>query len=177
MKKPLVTLIFTMFFLLVACNKSSQNGVLTNCPLPPLEFIPENLVGTWKTGWSKRNDTLIIKENGTYKQIIHVETPAYDYESDWLPWTLEETENGIPKLHLVGMRLCVYWPQADCAQPGGGESDCYDFCSEEWMQMNNEGILLVLGPPEKITLPSPSVSLFALTKSTESAVAYTNQSP
>jgi hypothetical protein len=82
-----------------------------------------------------------------YRQIIHIEfdeLPPVDYQSDWLPWRLEDRPNGIPYLHLEGMRLCAFNPAIPCSRPGG---DGHDFCLNSGVAMEGEGILIVLGSP------------------------------
>lgn len=172
-------LLFLALFLALsmsACSAIEQNNQANSCPFPA-NFQEQDVIGTWKTGLPERNDTLIFREDMTYKQIVHVRNPAFDYESDWLPWSLKISESGVPYLYLEEMRLCVYWEGVDCQKPGGGKDDWYDFCKKEWVQMPNEGILIVLGPPKGIKLPPPGISLFALKRSTEGTTVYDMQVP
>jgi hypothetical protein len=173
MNKWATILMLFLVFVLSACNVS---GNTEQCP-PPINFDKKDIVGTWTTGIKERNDTIIFREDGTYRQILHVQTPAFDYESDWLPWLLKYSDAGLPYLYLEGMRLCAYWEGADCRIAGGGKDDWYDFCRKEWVQMPNEGILIVLGPPKGMKLPSPAISLFALQRSTEGTRGYEKQTP
>jgi len=130
--------------LLWACGSEKNN-----CPIPQKGFSEANLVGTWMARRLESTDTLIIRTDGTYKQIIHLENPTVDYESEWLTWWLEYSENGVPYLHMENLRLCAYLPDImDCEQIGGGEFYFYDFCREESVPMVNEGILIVLGTSE-----------------------------
>jgi hypothetical protein len=55
-----------------------ENSCLSS--LPPASFSKANLVGTWVARRLGDSDTLIIREDGTYKQIIHLDIPAVDYE-------------------------------------------------------------------------------------------------
>ncbi len=137
-----------------------------DCTLPPEGFSQEDLVGKWVAGVPSKKDTLIIREDSTYKQIVHIEyseLPDVDYESDWMPWWLEYTENGIPYLHLQGMRLCGINSDLDCDRPGGSG---YDFCKNESIMMNDEGILLALGVPKDMmvspqgTMPMRGINLW-----------------
>jgi hypothetical protein len=123
---------------------------------------------------------LFFKEDGTYKQIIHLEVPAVNYESDWLPWSIEYDENGLPYLHMEEMRLCAYAPNLiDCEQVGGGEEDqssfnagyCTIFCKKEMVLMSNEGILIVVGVPERFVQPPRGIKL-RLLMYTESSWVY-----
>ncbi len=163
----LITLIF------VACESKNQSNK-NSCSPPDFQISKEDLIGTWETGLPSRKDILIIKYN-TYKQIIHVESESYNYESDWLPWTYEISKDGIPYVHLEGMRLCVYWQGADCENIGGGNDEWFDFCKKEWVKMPNKGILIVLGTPKELNLPAQQISLFALQRSTEDVTGYNLQ--
>lgn len=96
---------------------------------------------------------IIIKENGLYKQIIHIQNPAFDYKGDWLPWRINYTENSVPYLFLEGMRMCVYYNEIDCKQIGGDEQNWYDFCQDKWIQTPNEGVLMVLAVPNQFRQP------------------------
>lgn len=175
--KKIFTLLILLFSLsLHACDNVDQKNEPDPC-VAPTNLSEKDIAGTWKTGISERNDTLVFREDGTYKQIIHVENPSFDYESDWLPWTIRVSESDIAYLHLEGLRLCVYWEGVGCLTSGGGKDDWYDFCKKEWVQMPNEGILVVLGPPKGIKLPGPGISLFALQRSTESTTVYEIQQP
>jgi hypothetical protein len=172
MKRKRLFLLLLLAFFFTSCSNLNQNKSSDSCPLPPSSFTEKDLIGTWKSGIPERNDTLIIKEDGTYKQIIHVETPVFDYESDWLRWSMSVSDKGIPYLHLEGMRLCVYWEGIDCQITGGGQDRWYDFCKKEWVQIPGEGVLLVLGPPKDVKLQPPGISLFALQRSTEGTRGY-----
>lgn len=135
--------------------------------LPPPDFSEADLVGTWWAGYAsspKRSDTLSIREDGTYKQIIHLDVPDVDYESDWQPWWLEYHESGIPYLHLKGMRFCAINPSFNCDEPTG-HTVWYDFCEDKSIAIDNEGILIVLGK----TLDFPMGS--------ENSWFYTKQEP
>jgi len=141
-------------WLLFPCIVGLSGDWAPPCPPPPEGFSKADLVGTWEAGVPDQRDTLVIREDGTYKQSIHIEftsLPPLDYESDWQPWWLEERENGIPYLHLEGMRLCAFNPGLSCDQAGG---DGHDFCRNEQIRMENEGILLVMG------VPKPRINLY-----------------
>jgi len=76
---------------------------------------------------------------------VHIEfsrSSPIDYESDWQPWYVELSEDNIPYLHLTGMRFCGMNPDISCEiRDGGG----HDFCRDEYIPMNGEGILIILG--------------------------------
>ena len=166
MKRIFIWLSFTV--LLYACGESQSSG----CIPPPDAFAEADLVGTWTAGWSrpgKPDDTLIIREDGTYKQILdleYAEGPPFKYESDWQLWRLEYGENGQPYLHMAGMRLCAYaGGYIDCNVVGGGEApeaQWYDFCQETWVNMSGEGVLIVQGWPRNASETARDVDLFLL---------------
>jgi hypothetical protein len=121
-----------------------------HCTPPPHTFSEADLIGTWEAGVPTQRDILEIREDGTYRQEIHIEfttLPTVDYESAWQQWWFEERENGIPYLHLEGFRLCAFNPGISCEQIGGGG---HDFCRNAQVVMHNEGILLVLGAPKPL---------------------------
>ncbi len=114
------------------------------CSPIPEDFSEAELIGTWMGGWPEHSDILIIKPDKTYKQIIHIEFPErspIDYESGWQSWRLEYSADQIAYLHLDGYRFCGMNPEIPCEERIGGG---YDFCRDETIKMNNEGILLVM---------------------------------
>jgi hypothetical protein len=123
------------------------------CLSPPKNFSESDLIGTW-VSLGHNQDTLIIRDDGKYKQIIHIEyidIPDVDFESDWQSWWLEENSaDGVPYLHLERMNLCAAFPNlSDCEHTGGTEKDWNNFCSlsHTRVQSNGEGILAVMGAP------------------------------
>ena len=174
MKRTFIWL--SLAFLLYACGESQPS----RCIPPPEGFTEKDLVGTWVAvnGWSKRNDTLIIREDGTYKQISYVESESFDYESDWQRWWLEYGNNGLPYLHMEGMRLCaIASGYIDCNVVGGGETAIwYDFCREDWTQMPGEGVLIVQGWPRGASETTRDVDLFLLRRG-EDVWGYQRQEP
>jgi hypothetical protein len=153
-----------------------------NCVAPPDSFSEVDLVGTWVAGTPDRYDTLIIKPDNTYIQTIHIAYLNYDYKSDPQAWWLEymqNTKQNIPYLHLIGMRLCASNPDFGCENVGGGGTD---FCRGKWINMENEGVLIVLGLPKSFIqtetnqTPSPGVSLW-LPSGSENTWIYAKQKP
>jgi hypothetical protein len=159
-----------LFILLLAAIGLSGCGLIqpeaqARCPPTPEGFSQEELVGTWLMATpTGRKDTLVIQEDGRFKQIVEV--PVYDieYESDWYKWWIEYSQTGIPYLHLEGMSLCAWGPdEVACEVPGAGEAWWFDGCKEESFQMpEGEVVLIVLGvfeqfsqPPRGFTLDMP----------------------
>ena len=172
MRKQIVLLIalFSFWGLLIGCAEK-QNGE-TGCIPPPETFTEKDLVGTWRYGLDDSNDTLIIREDGTYKQIIHKESQSFDYESEWLPWWVEYMDIGIPYLHLEGMRLCVVWGALDCETVGGGEGKWIDYCYDRSVELINEGVLTITGVQPRFTQPPRGFHLAPFDKSYDGVSPY-----
>jgi hypothetical protein len=126
-----------------------------NCLKPPVK----DLIGTWYSGGPMRNETLVFREDGTYKQTIHigyVYKPNLDYESGWQPWRTEYTDHGL-YIYLKGMSLCGYAPDLEnCKHATEAKGLWRDFCGNnggEERTTDNEGILIVMGVPALIQPP------------------------
>jgi len=126
-----------------------------DCLKPPVK----DLIGTWYSGGPMRNETLIFRGDGTYKQIIHVEyasKPDLDYESGWQPWRTEYTNQGL-YIYLKSMSLCAYAPDlADCQHAAGKKGLWRNYCDNtngEEKVTDDEGILIVMGVPALIQPP------------------------
>jgi hypothetical protein len=165
-------LILPIFILIVSCGNSSQQNKSSECSLPPEGFSRAALIGSWRAGLEFHSDTLFIRDDGTYKQIIHSDNPPFEYESEWQAWWLDYSENGLPYLHLKGMLLCVYWIGIDCSDTGNEEYQWFDYCKKEWINMSGEGILIVRAAPEGFSRPPRGIWLSALQKSTEDVTGY-----
>jgi len=153
MNKYLLSFIFPCLFLLSSCTPAIVSRIKTaeaaRCSPPIGNFSEANWVGTWMAGTPDQVDTLIVRADGTYKQIVHIEFPnrsPIDYESDWQPWHLEYSNNKIPYLHLIGMRFCGMNVAIPCDVHNGAG---YDFCQDEYLPMNGEGILIVLATSDE----------------------------
>jgi hypothetical protein len=150
--------------------------------MTPKTFQEADLVGTWGPAYGTNgHSTLIVKENGTYKQIYNNPITGQHFESDWHKWWVEYRQSGIPNLHLEKMRLCDNVVEEFCQLENGGGGSYpiwIDFCEERVIEMNDEVVLLVLGtqpdgidrPPRGILLhvlpsdPDTGVSVFELQK-------------
>ena len=146
-----VCLLGMLFCMLL--NMTSNEG--PQCAPPLGGFSKADLLGTWIAGTPDQRDTLIIKADGTYKQIVHIEFvsgPPVDYESDWQAWWLEYNEVvTIPSLHLEGYRLCGYNADISCDIPGGSGSH---MCQVDYKDIPGEGVLYLMGESElTLTLP------------------------
>lgn len=68
---------------------------------PPPTFQESDLAGTWETRYAGV-DRLIIRADGTFKQIYQQED--YVYETPWNKWWVERFPDGRVRLHLQGAR-------------------------------------------------------------------------
>lgn len=148
------------------------------CIPPPSGFSERDLIGTWIAKRLEDTDTLFIREDRKYKQIIRLESTSVEYESDWQSWRLYYSGNGTPYLYLEGMRLCAAFPGQSCDQVGwGNDVKWYDVCRDEWFYLPNGGILAVLGVPKHFIQPSHGMQLMLFTGSAENPWGYKLQDP
>ena len=145
----------------------AQLEYTSSCSPMPEDFSEEALAGTWIANGPGHSDTLIIRTDGTYKQLVHRGT-AFDspiqYESDWQTWYLAHSDESISYLHLEGMRFCGMNNGISCSVRDGGG---YDYCRDESIKMLNEGILIVLasfGPNER-PLPGTEIPQYTISLS------------
>ena len=126
-----------------------KNGIGT-CPAVPAWFSKSSLIGTWVAqdyAPTTSTDALIIRKDGKYKQIIHIDKkPAVDYASDWQPWRLEYGKKGIPYLYLLNYHICAANHTYDCNQIyNGGSTDC---CNDmQSTALPGETALTIVGTP------------------------------
>jgi hypothetical protein len=128
-------------------------------------FTNKDLVGTWIAHSSVQGitDTLYIRADGTYKQIIHMGKPNpvdIDYEGNWQQWRFEPRPNGTGYLYMEGLRGCAADPEYSCDWINDGTVPQADACESKWMEPDpvGEEVLVVygfssLGPNEKISHP------------------------
>ena len=156
-----------------------QQSLLPRCESNKLPTgFEKDLIGTWEAGSPGNSDTLILRSDHQYQQLIRRYGNQYysdvNYEGNWQSWWIEYKTNGIPYLHLAGMRLCAIEPLISCATSGGSG---FDFCDNEFVQMKEEGILLILSvrPTTHPTSP-PEIELF-FPEGTDETWVYTRQIP
>lgn len=156
-KQKMTLILVLVNGLLVACallrSSPTQQSIPTPttkpCPILPATFAEDDLIGTWRASYSLDDqDTLIIKEDGTYKQIYENHPGAILVETDWQKWWLERRESGYTRLHLEGMRRCELFVSI-CEQEGGGldptEYTAIDMCEGGVIEMPHEVVLIVTG--------------------------------
>lgn len=94
-----ISLVWIVLILAVpsACNATFDN--------PPVDLQTSDLVGTWETRYGGgRVDRILIREDGTYKQIYYDKRNNYSWETPWNKWSLEKLPDGNMRLHLQGGR-------------------------------------------------------------------------
>jgi hypothetical protein len=173
MKRRHSFIVLLIGLFLSAC-RSEESNVCAR--LLKAGFSESDLIGTWDAVDALRDSTIIIREDGRYKQTMYVERTGFSYEGDWLPWRVEYFEGSIPYLHLEGLLMCAYWRQMDCStektniepvevddtkDPFADEYYWYDYCREKWVQTPGEGVFLVL----ESELAPHGIRLVPLTKS------------
>jgi hypothetical protein len=159
MKRKRSFIVLLIVLLLSAC-RSEESNACGGRLLKKEDFSESDLVGTWDALDSLRDSTIIIREDGQYKQTMYIERTGFNYEGDWLPWRVEYFEGSIPYLHLEGLLMCAYWRQMDCStgstniepvevddttDPFSDEYYWYDYCRKEWVHTPGEGVFLILG--------------------------------
>lgn len=121
------------------------------CTLPPASFQESDLIGTWHVTeeGATITDTLILRENKTYKQ-IYVQSSGFRYESTWNAWWVEHRQSGGMYVHFDKMRYC-HSIDSICKRPngGGGQALYNDICENRTFPMRNEVILAVVGARDK----------------------------
>jgi len=149
-------------------------GVWRCSPLPET-FQKSHLVGVWRANYGGSTDILIIRADGTYKQIYFCEgcneMEGYYFESSWNRWWLEQRPSGGLYLHLEGMRRCDNL-DGQCIRGNGGWDFLYlDFCENRpGVEMPGEVILMVTGTGNR---PAPrGIELWHMAVSVESGASY-----
>jgi hypothetical protein len=157
-----------LVFALSACSDAleEQNKAKIICPALPKSFSEDDLIGTWVADYANGNlDTIIIREDGKYKQIFSSTAPNLSFESDWQNWWIERRDSGYVRLHLEGMHRCSDL-ETICQTPGGGiNSNLFstkDYCEDIGITMMHEVILIVTGTqynvPKGFVLRHPQLS-------------------
>lgn len=79
-----------LVLLVLSCSWSWYGATPTSpyapydCPPLPETFTEADLVGTWVASYFLHDtDTLIVRADGTYKQIYDDPDAGFRYESDW----------------------------------------------------------------------------------------------
>lgn len=117
--------LFSGLVVMCCCFIALRNILLGNndiietksCPPLPDNFSKDYLVGTWIGRYFESTERLMVKEDGTYKQLYS--NDFFNFESDWQKWYIEHDPSGYIRLHMIGMRRCDGL-ESECNDPGGG---------------------------------------------------------
>jgi hypothetical protein len=154
--KKVVMLITLLAIVATAASGCSGFSIKTetpsptiNCPPLPEGFTESDLVGTWVSVYGDGDiETLVIMQNGTYKQTLKSSTPQYNFESVWEKYSIERKSSGYLWVHFKGMHRCDD-VRSLCTRPGGGlDPDglgAIDYCEEVGVKMTNEVVLVLSG--------------------------------
>ncbi len=75
---------------------------------PDAETAESDLVGTWESRYGRSVDTLLIRPDGTFKQVYQDGyASGYVYETPWSEWWLERFPHGRLRVHLQGARYYI----------------------------------------------------------------------
>jgi hypothetical protein len=128
---------------------------------------------------SQGDNTIIIREDNQYKQIMKVKRTGFQYESDWRPWRVTYSKQGLAYLHLEGLLMCAYWDQMDCSteqtgiepfmlgdtkDPYSDAANWYDGCQKKWVDTPDEAVFIVFGVLRASIIPPRGIELVPLTK-------------
>jgi len=95
-----IILLFCVLMTLAACASiaDSEN--------PPATLQESDLVGTWEADYGLRVgvDRLILRADGTFKQIYENQREDHVYETPWNEWSVERFPDGRVRVHLKGAR-------------------------------------------------------------------------
>lgn len=111
---------------------------------PPPGLEGTDLAGKWEARYDVGVDQLILRADGTFKQIyeerIGYVVRVYSYQTPWNHWWVEDTADGGVRLHLEGARY--YFRGRSIAQRDGMSFppyampwDFYDPFADEYMEM------------------------------------------
>jgi hypothetical protein len=109
-----LTKILALFVLAMslACSPSRLASVV-RClqqpyDAPPSDLDEADLVGTWEAQYAGYSiDALVVRADGTYKQVYQDHAEDYTFETPWNEWWVETMADGAARLHLQGAR---YYP-------------------------------------------------------------------
>jgi len=110
---------------------------------PPATFQASDLVGIWEASYGHRgdyiygkgSDRLILRADGTFKQIYENQAEDYVYETPWNEWSVEHFSDGRVHVHLKGARYYLagireaeqegVWPTSSSLPVTGGEPESF----------------------------------------------------
>jgi hypothetical protein len=146
--------------LLIGCASSTpeEEPGGWKCEPLPTGFDELDLVGTWRSVYYPRliTDTLILREDGTYRQIYDNNRTDRYIETPWNRWYVEYGPEGGAYLHLVGMHYCLSTGDR-CAQAGGGGRPYYDRCQGRLVSNMGREVILIIEGSEGFKSPDPRI--------------------
>ena len=114
---------------------------------------PADLVGTWEMiAGGTGKETLILKKDGTYKQIHDYAPDNYHFESEWHTWKFERQENGTALVRFQEMMTCSW----NCFVSIDEEIKQRDPCSRRMITKKNERVFNMIGDVPGTT-PEPTI--------------------
>jgi len=130
-----VLLVVAPLLFLLGCQViiTLSTAEISKSKSPPATLQESDLVGTWKADYGSYSgiDKLILKADGTFKQIYENRREHYVFETPWNKWRLERFADGRVRVYLEGAR---YYPGgAPGAEIDAGEpwTFCDPFVKEE----------------------------------------------
>ncbi len=103
-----VVLLVVTLLLLLGCQViiTLSTAEISKSKNPPATLQESDLIGTWKADYGSYGgiDEVILRADGTFKQIYESPREDYVFESPWNKWWLERFADGRVRLHLKGAR-------------------------------------------------------------------------
>jgi hypothetical protein len=104
MKKPPFSQ-FIWILIILALIGSACTSTISN---PTSEFLKKDIIATWEANYGKGiTDTLVIRSDGTYKQLYEDLNTGYKFETEWNHWKIKRFSDGRVWLYLDGGRYYV----------------------------------------------------------------------
>jgi hypothetical protein len=99
MFKNLLLLIIRLAFCLLLVSCSEPLGG----PTTPVQI--SDLTGTWVAHYGEdTTDTIVLKDDGTFRQVYQDVNKNYIFETTWNEWNLDQLPSGVIRIHLHGAR-------------------------------------------------------------------------
>ncbi len=174
----LILKISIILFLALSSGCSSNNmDTETNYCIQPESFSLVDIIGTWEyKNYISENaveiDTLVIRSDGFYQQVLSLQNPKIYYMSEWLPWQLKEIAPGNFRLYIEGMNLCLYLDVNHCEEINEGftSSQGMDVCLDEFVITENAGYFIIAREPRENKQLVDKIKLFTLRVFTDGGI-------
>lgn len=150
-----------MVVILSACAQPTATALVEDqvrwrCRPLPETFEESDLVGTWRSEYypGVETDTLILREDGTYRQIYEDTRLDHQFTTPWNRWYVEHRATGGIYLHLEGMHYCLSTGER-CRDPrgGGGDWPYYDRCENRSLRDLGQDVILTVEGSEGLRYP------------------------